>query len=391
MNAQPGIAAVSARECRRIRSRRFYWLFLFVLPLASFALLGAIFQAQVPRQLPVALCDQDHSALSRELARRIAALPSLRLAAVDDPARGRDLILTGRAYALIEIPAGAQREVERGGTADIACLYNAQFILPGGVISRDLGQAVATVAVGLDLRRREGQGETAPAARAHAEPIRLDRHSLFNPQFNYVYCFLMALLPAMLQLFILIASVDALGSELKEKTAPDWLAAAGGSVWRAVLGKLLPHAACGIGLGLSMLVITFHWLAVPLQGSLGIVAAGTVLFVLAYQGVGLFLTAWSASLRAATSAAAVYGAPAFAFSGVTFPILAMPLAAKLWGGILPLTYYLRLLIGQALRGASPEAALPDGLALLAFATLLPLASLPRMGQVMRESRFWGRR
>ena len=372
-------------------SQRFYPLFLVVVPLISFAILWAIFQQQVPRDLPVVVCDEDHSALSREIVRRIDATRSMKIsAAVNDMAQGRSLIMSRKAYALIQIPAGTAREVSRGRTAEIACFYNAQFILPGSMITRDLGQLTATIAGGIDIRRRQKQGESGRAARAHAEPIHIDQHALFNPGLNYVYFLLTMLLPTMLQIFILITAVQAIGSELKEKTTPEWLAAAGFSPWRAVLGKLLPQTIHYVLLGMFMLILLFHWLAVPVRGSLGMIATGTVLFVLSYQAMGLFLVAWFANLRLATSAAAFYCAPAFAFTGVTFPMMAMPFLGKLWGGILPLTYYLRLLVGQALRGTPAGGALPECLILLAFVVILPLVSLRRMGRVMRESRYWGR-
>lgn len=389
MDRNQGVMAVFARECRRMRSQRFYPLFMLVLPLLSFALLWAIFQQQVPRNLPVVVCDEDHSALSREIIRRIDATPSMRVAAVDDFAQGRNLIMTRKAYALIRIPAGTEREVGRGMTAEIACLYNAQFILPGSMVTRDLGQLVATLSQGIDIRRRQGRGDTDAAARVHAEPIRVDQHALFNPQLNYVYYLLTMLLPTMLQIFILITAVQAIGSELKEGTASEWLATAG-STWRAVLGKLLPQTIHYLFLGMFMIILLFQWLKVPVRGSLGTIAAGTVLFVMAYQAMGLFLASWFANLRLATSAAAFYSAPAFAFTGVTFPLMAMPFLGRVWGGMLPLTYYLQLLVGQAIRGTPARNALPECLILLAFVVVLPLISLHRMERVVRQSRYWGR-
>ena len=70
--------------------------------------------------------------------------------------------------------------------------------------------------------------------------------------------------------------------------------------------------------------------------------------------------------------------------------MAMPFLGQLWGGILPLTYYLRLLVGQAIRGIPVRESIPDCMILLVFVVIMPLVSLPRMGRVMRESRYWGR-
>jgi ABC-2 type transport system permease protein len=379
-----------AREVRRIFAHRFYPMFMLVLPLISFAVLWAIFQQQSPRSLPVVVCDEDHSSLSRQMKRMIDATPSMRIIpGGNDFADGRRLVMERKAYALILIPTGTRREIDRGVGAKIVCYYNAQYLLPGSLITRDLGQVVATLATGIDLRRRQASGEMHAAARAHAEPIRLDRHILFNPQLNYIYFLLTALLPTMLQIFIMLTAVQALAGELKDKTASAWLESAGFSTWRAVLGKLLPQTIHYVLLGMGMLFLLFRGLDVPMRGSIGLIAAATVLFVIACQAAGVFFVACFANLRIATSAAAFYSGPAFAFTGVTFPTIAMPLLGRLWGEILPLTHYLRVLVGQAIRGTSLRNSAPECLVLLLFAVVLPLVSLRRMGRVMRESRYWG--
>ena len=61
----------------------------------------------------------------------------------------------------------------------------------------------------------------------------------------------------------------------------------------------------------------------PLRGGFPLVAVGTLVFVVAYQGVGMLFIALLGNFRLSTSLAAVYAAPAFAFTGITFPIVGM--------------------------------------------------------------------
>jgi ABC-2 type transport system permease protein len=386
-----GFRAVVRRELVRATSSWYYPLLFVILPFASFALLLAIFGTGVPRDLPVVVVDNDHSALSRQLARMIDATPSMRVAAqAESPEAARSLVLANVAYAMVVIPADMERGVRRGEAPTLVAYYNAQLLLPASLIRRDLRAAVATLSGGLEVRSREARGESPRAALAHVEPIRLDAHTLFNPQLNYVYFLVTALLPAMLQIFITVGTVHVIGVELKDGTAGAWLETAGGSVWRAAAGKLLPYTLHFVLLALFMAALLFRWVGVPLEGSAQVVAVATVLFVLAYQAVALVLVAWLANLRFATSAAAFYCTPAFAFVGVTFPTIAMPVAGRVWGGLLPLTHYLRLLVDQGLRGAPTPTALPALAALTAFVLVGPLASGWRLGQVFRDPRYWGR-
>lgn len=368
-----------------------YALLLVVLPLVAFGVLWAIFWQGVPRDLPVAVLDRDHTALSRQLVRMIDASPTMRVAfPVATEAEGEGLIREGRAYALVTVPTDLERAIRRGEAAPVVCHYNAQLLLPASLIRRDLRGVVGTLSAGIELRRKLGGGTPRGVAMAQIEPVRMERHTLFNPELSYLSYLLAALLPTMLQVFVLVAAVQALGSELKDGTAAEWLAAAGGRVWKAVLGKLLPATVHFWLMGLAMVAVLFRALGLPLSGSLTAIVAGTLLFVLAVEAVGLALVAWLANLRFATSAAAFLAGPAFAFSGITFPVAAMPLAAQTWGALIPLTHYLRVMVDQTMRGA-PVAVSSLPLAVLAaFALVLPAASLGRLRRVATDGRFWGR-
>ena len=127
-----------------------------------------------------------------------------------------------------------------------------------------------------------------------------------------------------------------------------------------------------------------------MRGSLGLVLLGTLLFVLAYQAVGVLIVALSANLRFATSIAAFLASPAFAYAGITFPTMGMPAFARFWGALLPLTHYLKLLVDQSMKGAPLSVSAPSLLALLAFVVVAPLLAWPRLLRVLGDPRFWGK-
>lgn len=391
MTADTGVRAVARREWRRVRQGRLYGALLLGFPLASILCLVALFGSAVPMELPVAVCDQDHSALSRRLIRDLDATRALRVAQrLEDPREGIALYRRGLTYAVVTIPAGTQRRLLRGEDADIAASTNGQWLLVESTVRTELQRVVATLSAGVEFRRREGRGERAPAALTRLEPIRAERHILFNPNLNYAHYLLPALLPTMLQIFILLTAVLAVGAELRDGTAGDWLAAAGGSPWRAVAGKLGPHALWFTGLGLGVLTLLFGPLGVPQRGSALVLVAGTLLFTLAYLAVGLALAAWTANLRLATSLGSFYAGPAFAFTGITYPTLDMPALGRIWSDLLPLSHYLRLLVDQALRGAPADVAAGPLAALAAFALLAAAVSIRRVGRLAADPTAWGR-
>lgn len=385
------MTAVLARELRRIATRPLEPLLLLVLPALALGLTYAIFSAGLPRELPVAVVDQDHSRLSRQLVRMIDATPTVRVAARPaDPAEARDLVLQGRVYAWVQVPAGLERDVMRGGAQPVVAYTNAQLLVPASLVRRDLLAATSTLSAGIKRRRLRASGETEASALARLEPVRADIHPLYNPQLNYVSYIFVALFPTLLHVFVLLAAVNAVGSELREGTADEWLASARGSLLRALAGKLLPATVAFTLVAGAAMALLFLRVGVPMRGSLLLLLGGTVLFVLAYQAIGLLLVALFPNLRFATSLAAFLASPAFAYAGVTFPTTAMPAFARAWGSLLPLTHYLRLLVEQSMKGAPAAVSAPALLALLAFAVVLPPLAWRRLRRVASDPRYWGR-
>jgi ABC-2 type transport system permease protein len=383
--------AVLRRELRRIASRPLEPLLLVVLPAVALAFTWAIFSAGLPRDLPVAVVDQDHSRLSRQLVRMIDATPSVRVAERPADAKAaEDLVLSGRVYGYVLLPGGLERDVKRGQSQPVVAYTNAQLLVPASLVKRDLLAATSTLSAGLKLRRLRAGGETEASALVRAEPVRADLHALFNPQLNYVSYLFVALFPTLLHIFVLLAAVNSVGSELREGTPSEWLAAAGGSTVRALAGKLMPSTLSFLALASVAMALLFGLAGVPLRGSFALLLLGTFLFVLAYQALGILLVALFANLRFATSAAAFLASPAFAYAGITFPTMGMPPFARLWSALLPLSHYLKLLVDQAMKGAPPSVSAPSLLALLAFAVLSPLVAWPRLLRVLREPRYWGR-
>jgi ABC-2 type transport system permease protein len=390
-NPRGGLWPVVARELGMIAHSPFMLLFVFILPLAMFGLLAAIFYQEIPRDLPVAVCDRDDSVLSRRMARCMDAAPALAVTNhVRDVREGASLIRQGRAYALVYLPAGLESDALRGEAPAVTVYFNNQWLLTSGVINRAVRDVVGYASAGADVRTRMARGESPAQALEHYEPIRMDQHLLFNPNMNYRYFLLPALLPVMLQIFIVVVMVRATGGEFRHGTAGDWLAAAGGRPWLAILGKALPYTLSFFVLGGFMWSLLIRFCNVPLHGELWMLLAGTAVFVLAYQSMGCFFVGLSANLRMANTVAGFYCGPAFAFAGITFPVVALPLPAQCWSNLLPLRHYVCIIMQQAMQGAPVQVSGYSLLALAAFILVPPLVFIPRMGRFMRDPSCWGR-
>ena len=224
--------------------------------------------------------------------------------------------------------------------------------------------------------------------KSYVTPVKLVPQKLFNPYNNYQYYLAGGFMPTVFHMFVVLSFMFAMGMELKEGTAEEWIRSARGSVVAALAGKALPYFVCFSAIGMLMVTMLFRFSDTPVEGSLAAIFAALLLFILAGMAVAFFMTALYANLRFALSSAAFYTAIAFTFSGLTFPVMSMPAGVRYIGEIIPLTHYLRIFIGQSLRGAPLETNCASFICLALF-LLLPVFIMPRWRRVVSDSRYWG--
>jgi ABC-2 type transport system permease protein len=384
-----GLGLVIRRELHRVTRRRLYPLLLVVLPLAGWFTLGSTFASRTPRELPIVVRDDDGSALSRHISRSLDASPTLRVVADESGhARTGSVLRDGSAYAVVLIPAGLERAAARRETMPVTLVYNAQWQLPGNLIARDVRATLAALSREVEVERATGSGMATRQAATWAEPITTELHALFNPSLDYAAFLFLALVPTLFHMFVLLITVEVTGRELKHATARSWLRTAGRSVPVALVGKLLPYAAWFIVAGSLLLEASLAWTGVRVAGSRLLLHGASVLMVLAYQSLGLLLVALTANLRLATTAVGLIAAPSFAVVGMSFPLLAMPLAARAWAAALPLTHFLDVQTSAVMIGGPLSASALSLLALAAFVCAGWCVALPRFAVLLREPRYW---
>ena len=381
------------RELSYIRRHARYPLAMFVFPLLSFVLVWGLFSEQYPHELPIAVVDLDHTHLSRSLIRAVDASPVIRVAfRAGDPAEAKNRMLKGDIYAWLHIPQGPGKGYSGGkGRERSSGFTNSQMLLPGSI---DFQQPPGNGGLH-PVRQTECQFPDSPGgampeqAMTLLDPVSMDRHVLFNPQLNYMYFLSAALCPTFLQIFVLMVTVMALGSEFKNRTTEQWLKTAGGSVWWAITGKLAVYFLCFSLVGLVMLAVILPGFGVPVRGSGAVLMAGTLFLILAYMAYGLVLVYLFPSLRMALSASSFLSGTAFAFVGITFPLEGMPALGKAWSSLLPLTHYLHLFQEQTLRQAPVSLSVPDLLIMLGFVGT-GYCLIPLFKRHMTDSRYWGK-
>src|SRR6516225_5838211 len=368
-----GFWLVARREWRWLLHDRAALILIFGVPLFAFAVLTGVFSHPVIRGLGVVVVDADRSDTSRAFVEQVAASPNLSIVErAGDLASAARAIRGGDAIAAVYIPADFERDLKAGRRPQVVAFYNQQFLTAAGVASSGLSDSLAA-AVGDAASAVRGAPQAPSIGSLIAETI-----VLVNPTRNYAQFLLRTLLPMVLHVVIALAAGYAVGSEFSQRSMRTWLACAGGNPIVALVGKLAPLFAIFFGIMLSTPLILEGLLGISFKGNTPMMVVAAMLLIIGYLALGALMQLVVRDLATGLGLTGLIVSPAFGYAGVGFPVLGMNAFALFWGALLPLRWYMAVLLGQAARGlplydtAHPFAVLA-GLAVLY--TLLALLRL----------------
>ena len=388
------VAFSARREVALLRSRPWDLAMITWVPALACLLLWWIFSAGLPTRLPIGLVDDDHSALSRQLTRFLDATPGLAVAVrYANAAEAERGLRSAEVYAVVRIPGDFTRTVKQGRAAQVTLLHNAQLGTHSGLIQRDVRTVVGTLSAGIEMAARNKRGEPAQTVRVSMEPVRTGMVTLFNASLDYEQFLAAALLPALLHILAMTAGAWSVGRELRDRTVAQWLGAH--PTFRQVLGAVagkLWWSWLGLGLVGTAALVGITWgRGWHPAGSVAWTCLALWVFLALSIAMGTLAASATRSLRTALSATGFITAPAFAFGGVGFPILAMPWGAQLWARALPFTHYIRVQMEQLQMGAPLAVSLATPLWMLLASALLLLASTLGLRAAADRPATWGKR
>lgn len=372
------ILEVMRREWGILRTRPIYFFGMILAPFLTAFLLLYMMAGGLPQDMPVAVVDEDGTATSRALVRSLDAFQSSRVSLRTlSMQEALSAMRRGEVYAIYHIPRGLQAHAGSARQPKIHYYTNGSYLMAGSFTFRDMKMLSELASAKVGLQTGQARGRTEEQILGAIQPIRVQLEVMSNPWLNYSAYLTTTILPGVLQLMIFLITSYSIGVEIKRRTARSWLAAADGSMVRALVGKLLPHTLIFLLVGWSLQGLLYGWMGYPLQSSWWSMAGAMLALVLAAQSLGAFFVALIPILRMSLSLGSLLGMLSFSISGMSIPVSTMSPAVQVLSHIFPLRYYYQIGINQALVGAPWVEAMPLYLGLLAF-LLLPLVTLPRL-------------
>jgi len=292
------------------------------------------------RNVDVAVHNQDAGRWSHELIRRLEGAGFIaQVRSVGSAGALRDLLDRGKAIAALEIPADFSRGLAAGDGGRVLALIDGRRSNSGQIVAGYLSAIAAEVGAEAGA---EAAPETAPAAVRH----------WFNPNLVYRW-FTVPGLTGILALFSALLITALSIARERELGTFDQLLVSPTSTPEIIISKSLPALAIGSLLGLLMIAAAAGLFGIPLTGSFGLLAASLVLFILSVVGIGLMISAVSATQQQAILGAFAVGVPSVLMSGFATPVENMPVLLQWLAQGIPLTHFLVIVEGSFLKAMPP--------------------------------------
>ena len=305
------------------------------------------YSAETVRRVPVAIVDQDHSALSRQLIRYAGAHPSIIVVGVSTrPEAAQEMIWQGRAAGAMLIPADFSRKVLAGLQPEITVSANGAYPLLNKVVLNGLAEVAGTVSAGIELKRLGAASPSGRQAEATRQPLSVEALPLFNVREGYASYIVPGVVVLIMQQTFLLGIGLLFGSWASEQSFPYGQGAA------SYCGALTAFALVVALNAMYFFGFVFWWQDYPRGGNLAGTALLTLLFAYSVAALGMLIGMFFRTRERSMQLLVATSLPIMFLSGLTWPASAIPAPLQALGWLLPSTPAIQGFVATNQMGAS---------------------------------------
>jgi len=295
------------------------------------------------RHIRTVVFDQDHSAESRDLARTLEATGYFDVVGHVDGYPSIERALRSGFGAALVVGAHYASDLAAGRTAHV------QLVLDGSdpqiVGSASSAASGLVVARGATIAKERAVRAGLPTP---PPPLDLALSVLYNPEQRSAVNIVPGLVGLILSLTMVMLTSMAIARERERGTLEQLIVSPVRTV-EIIIGKILPYVAIGYAQMALILIAGSLVFQVRVAGSVALLFALAAVFIAANLAVGLFFSTLARTQQQAMQMSLFFLLPNILLSGFVFPFDAMPLLARVPAQALPLTHFLRIVRGIALK------------------------------------------
>jgi ABC-2 type transport system permease protein len=261
---------------------------------------------------------------------------------LDSEEEARAALARGDVQFVVNIPTDFTRRLLRGERP--AMLIEADATDPAAA-----GAAIASVReLALSVSKRDLKGALAPLAGGQP-PFEVRVHKLYNPEGLTQHNIVPGLMGVILTMTMVMMTGLAMTRERERGTMENLLATPAQPL-EVMTGKIVPYIFIGLIQISIILLAAVYLFGVPFVGSITVLYTVALLFIAAQLTIGITISSLAQNQLQAMQLTFFYFLPTMLLSGFMFPFQGMPGWAQVVGGVLPATYFMRLVRGILLKG-----------------------------------------
>ncbi len=362
-------AAMVTKEFVQMRRDKLTFAMLIGIPIIQLILFGYAINSD-PRHLPTAVLSADNSPYSRSI---VAGMQTSTFFDITHYPKTREeavgLIRKGAVQFAITIPENFSRSLLRGDKPVILLEADATDPTATGKAASSFPEIIRR-ALKKDLKGPNAQLNQGDS------PVDIRIHNNYNPEAQTQYNIVPGLMGVILTLTLVMITSLAITRE-SERGTMEHLLSTPIRPLEVMLGKIIPYILVGYIQMLLIITAARFLFNIPIQGSVLLVLATSIVFIGANLSVGVTISTVARNQLQAVQMSIFFFLPSLLLSGFMFPFRGMPLWAQTIGSILPLTHYLRLIRGILLKGNDFTDSMNHGWPILVFWLVVVIVGLKR--------------
>ena len=320
-----------------LRDKRSLFI-LFGMPIVQVLLFGFAITNEI-NNVDIAILDHAKDATTKEIIDKIAASKYFSIKQfIDHEAAIEPAFKKGQIKAVLNFEEDFSKKLITGNKATIQIITDATDPNTANTISNYVASIL--------LNYQQDLNKGAPLSYQIIPKTRL----AYNPELKSVFMFVPGVMTVILMLVSAMMTSISITRE-KELGTMEILLVSPLKPVQVILGKVVPYILLAVINAIVIILLSIFVFRMPVQGSLFLLAAESLLFIINALSLGILISTISATQQTAMMASLMgLMLPVILLSGFIFPISSMPIPLQLISNIIPAKWFIIIVKGIMLKG-----------------------------------------
>jgi len=313
-------------------------IILFGMPVVQVLLFGFAISNEI-KNAPIAILDHSNDYVTQQITNKLLSSGFfVRSDNVRDESQIHGIFRKGKVKEIIIFESNFARNLQKEKVAHIQLIADASDPNTANLIV-NYSNAIIN-----NYQQEYFAGKALPVE------ITTETQMLYNPGLKSVFMFVPGIITILLMLISAMMTSISIARE-KELGTMEVLLVSPLRPMQIVAGKVLPYVILSFVNAITILLMSYFIFGMPVKGSLALLLAESILFIVMALSLGIFLSTVSNSQQMAMMLSMfALMLPTILLSGFIFPIENMPLPLRILSNIMPPRWFIIIIKAIMLKG-----------------------------------------